>query len=250
MKKLLLFPILLSLYACIDSQSVNINNENVFDYIQVTKGSFIYGDEFFQSATKKSLGKCLSNFSSCTSDQLALGDQIKAQIYNIHLTGNNMTVTDHTDKLLIAAAMVASQEGYKFITPMYSSWVDSYSEQPKSYTDCSAIYGSVFCITSSYKNAKHWEDYGITVIAYNDYEDIKKGVLYIDESLGNRVLPIFALYTEEGHETDSLHIYKNAWKTKYDVSDIIKGEQIEIKTFEIKNEQGKAHMSVAEKYKQ
>lgn len=252
-------PILLLLCACVGSQSQNINNENAFDYVKVVRGNSVNGDTFFESATNKPLGKCLTDFSSCTHKQLSLGNQIDVQLYQVRLLGNNMTVTHPMDKLFVAAAMVAQQEGYKFITPIYEVRADSYTEEPTSYdTNCYSLYGSVYCTTDGYTKKTYWQEYDIEFIAYNNYDNIKNGVLYIDVDKENKGLPVFSLYrtqTSEHTQNDSnshysMIGYANAWKTKYDVTEILNGEQVEPKQFDIQHEQITKYKSVQDKYKQ
>lgn len=251
---------LILLCGCVQDQHIRINDENVFDHLQITRGSSLYGNEFFKSASNKPLGECKTNIKSCTQQQLSLGEKIDAQYYDIWLIGLNMNVTHVWDKLLTAAAMVAFQEGYRFITPLDEAYGYNYSESPEDYTDCTSIGYSVYCSTSRHTKSSLSQTYNLGFIAYNNYEDIKPGILIYDNDKIH-ALPFFPLYRKKEPDTLSRDSYDNnegtriyykedAWKTKYDVSEIINGEQVEIKQFNFKDEQIVPHISIADKYKQ
>ena len=267
MHKMLPMFLLLSLCACMQNTSAQrqINDENVYDNIRVKRGSSVYGNVFFKSATNKPLGKCLTNHSSCTETQLTLGDEIEAQYYEVDISGLDIRVSYISDKLLIAAAMVAAQEGFKYITPLEKHDAYAFNQQPKSYTDCSiSTYGG-FCSTSTYTDISSWSSYTLSFLAYNDYNDITNGVLEFNSINENGSLFYPLYYTAKDLEDIDDNIYQNspnstlnidiqrypdAWKTKYDVLEILLGEKVQMRQFYFKDEYVTRHTYVKDKYAQ
>lgn len=236
----------------------NVTDENAFEHMRITRGSSVYGNVFFKSKTGKPLGNCLQSASKCTKEQLAIGEPIEAQYYEVDLSGMNMSVTNFSDKLFMAAAMITLQEGFRYFTPLLE--VDTYffEESPYNYTSCTSSSYSIDCSTSEYNNISSYTGHNLSVFAYNNYDDIKNGVLY--DSDGYNVL--HSLYGEKEDKTNDLSsgratrtmyykYYDDAWKIKYDAIEILSSEGIEIKQFEFKDEPSSPkHVSIREKYKQ
>lgn len=254
---ILLFPLMIVLCSCVSNQPVRIDDSNVFEHIKVDRGSSVYGNSFFKSATNKHLGKCLTDYSVCTKKQLTLGEQIEAQIYDIYFMGTRVWVNQPKDKLFAAAAMITAQEGFKYFTPVMEFSSYRYSETPKASVDCTAVFNTAYCSTDSWTETTYWQQYNLSFIAYNNYEDIKNGVLAAD---GHPYHPLYSTKEKnsifnvdeiESNARRTMRYYDDAWKTKYDALEILKGEQLENRPFTFNDKQlSPSYVSMQEKYKQ
>lgn len=264
MQKILTIILMLSLSAC--TSSVQINDTNVYDNINVTRGSNVFGNVFFKSDSNKPLGECLTNLSSCTRKQLTLGDKIDAQYYRVTIYGSNVNISYPSDKLLTAAAMAALQEEFKYISPL-SQYTQYYSiATPQTNTNCYMNRYGGNCNTYTYSNVSSTTIYMLDFFAYNNYEDVTNGVL-ISKNTDNQGDVLTHLYFTDEYlaSIDTLSSYKetpnsvkqvihtpyaNAWKTKYDALEIFLGEQVEMKQFDFNDERISTHTYIKDKYAQ
>lgn len=267
MSKYIFFANIFLLCACVQYSPLQINNDNAFEHMKVTRGSSVYGNKFFKSSLNKPLGNCLTNNSACTKQQLTLGTPIDAQYYEVSLSGVDFIVSYPMDKLLIAAAMVAIQEGYRFIIPLTESTSSAFSQQPTYYTDCISYTNGGYCSSYGGHNISSYTGYRLGFFAFNSYDDIKNGVLIHNgySDVGTVFYPLYEtkesldavgfepIVTSQINSYSTMTMerkpYSNAWKTKYVAQEILQGEQVEVKQFEIKDEQINSHTSIKEKYK-
>lgn len=254
---IILFPITIVLCSCISNQPVRIDDSNVFEHIKVNRGDSINGNSFFKSAINKHLGKCLLDPKDCTKEQLILGEKIEAQMYTVRILGTRVWVTQPMDKLFLAAAMVAAQEGFQFFTPISDIKAYRYSETPKADANCTSVFNTVYCTTDTWTETTYWQEYDLQFIAYNNYDDIKNGVLCEDATVLSALYLTkedMALWHYDNQEQDARSTfswYVDAWKTKYNALDMLEGEQLAIKNFTFVDEQlSPKHVSMQEKYKQ
>ncbi|MDR0803787.1 MAG: hypothetical protein LBO08_01720 [Rickettsiales bacterium] len=264
MKKLIL---ILSIFvsACGGVSDRRITDNNVFDYIEARESTTNNDGAFFAPANKKDTAGCIPlEKDECYKKDIRLGERLNIKEYEVSFKGGYVESRDPQGKLLVAAAIVAAQDGFSFIAPL-SNWLySSQSTRPVAYT--SGNYG--LYTTSVYNETRYYESYSMKFIAYNNYDDIKNGILTDTWSENNGKGSLYSdLYNGEDYTLQlnakfgykehqggysSLSHIANAWKTTYDVSQILQGENMQGKVgkYKISRYQPSNYTPVSEKYKQ